>query len=150
MKDLAIPSGSNRQILVNGKTYMVPKFTPSILGQINNWLKDLVPNPKDEARRRMEGLSDAVALAMWSDAVQEAKEWPPMLATADGNRLLMQYNGMPVLIHALLSKANRDVTREESEQIVDAIGLDGVNHILELAGMEIKEPPTPGDDDPKA
>lgn len=150
MKDFSIPAGSHRQFSLNGKVYMVPKFTPSILGQINSWLKDLVPNPKDEARRRMEGLPDAVALAIWSDGVKEARSWPPMFGSAEGNQHLLQYNGMSVLVHALLSKANRDVTREEAEQIVDAIGLDGVNHIMELAGMEIKESPTPGGDDPKA
>ena len=150
MKDLAIVVGSPRQIMVSGKTYSVPKFTPSIIGRMNAWLKDQVPDPRDVAKRRMEGLPDAVALAIWSDAVKEAKTWPPTFGSPEGDEYLMAYNGWNVLVYELLKLTTPGITPDDVNKIVDSIGADGVNEILKLAAMEIREPIDPGGDDPKA
>jgi len=150
MQDLAIATGAERTVLVSGVTYRVPKFTPSIVGRINAWLKDEVPNPKDRARERMAGLSDAVALAIWRDAVEEAQGWPYAFGTPQGDKYLMQYDGATRILYELLSVTTPGFTVEAARTMMNAIGMEGVNHIISLAGVEVREPIRPGDDDPKA
>lgn len=150
MQDLAIATGAERTVLVSGVTYRVPKLTPAILGRINAWLKDQVPNPKDRARERMAGLPDAVALAIWRDAVEEAKDWPPTFGTPKGDAYLMQFDGVTQILFVLLSVTVPGFTIDQARAIVNAIGAEGVNHILSLAGSELREPVRAGDDDPKA
>lgn len=150
MKDLAIVTGVERNVLVAGELFRVPKFTPSIVGRINAWLKDQVPNPKDLARQRMEGLPDAVALAIWQDALQEAKEWPPAFGTPAGDAYLMRYDGASRILYELLSATTPGFTVDRAQQMIHQIGVEGLNHIIELAGGEIRTPVAEGDLDPKA
>jgi len=150
MQDLAIVSGAGRQVMINGTLYMVPKLTPSILGRINAWLKTVAPNPKDEAKERMQGLPDAVALEIWRDAVQEAKQWPPTFGSEWGTQLILNYDGATVVVYEVLSPANPSLTMEQARQIVNMIGLQGLDKIIELASPEIQIPKKAGDDDPKA
>lgn len=150
MQDLAIATGAERTVLVSGATYRVPKFTPAIVGRINAWLKDEVPNPKDKARERMAGLSDAVALEIWRDAVEEARDWPITFGSPKGDLYLMRFDGATRILYELLGVTTPGFTMEQARVMMNAIGIEGVNHIISLAGAEIREPIRPGDDDPKA
>lgn len=150
MQDLAIATGAERTVLVSGVTYRVPKLTPAILGRINAWLKDQVPNPKDRARERMAGLPDAVALAIWRDAVEEAKDWPPTFGTPKGDAYLMQFDGVTRVLYELLKITTPGFDLAAAELMMNAIGLEGINRIIMLAGTEIRDPVNPGADDPKA
>lgn len=150
MHDLAIVTGAERTVIVAGTTYRVPKFTPAILGRINAWLKDQIPNPKDRARDRMVGLPDSVALAIWQDAIEEAKSWPLTMGSPKGDAYLMQFDGATRILYELLRVTTPGFDLGQAEQMMNQIGMEGINHILSLAGMEVRSPVTPGDDGPKA
>lgn len=150
MHDLAIVTGAERTVIVAGTTYRVPKFTPSILGRINAWLKDEIPNPKDRARERMQGLPDPVALAIWQDAVEEARDWPFTFGSPRGDRYLMQFDGATRILYELLSVTTPGFTLDAARQMANQIGIEGLNHVISLAGMEVRQPAHAGDDDPKA
>ncbi len=135
--DYAKAAASPRGLRIGGAEYLVGKFTPRDLGDLGAWLKDQVPDPRLKARELCAGLSDAVALAIWRDLSDEARDWPPSIESYQGNRLLLgTYEGNARLLWVGLRRHNPGVTLEVAARLAEHITLDEVSALVRLGFPE--------------
>lgn len=142
--DYARATGQPRPIELGGKTYQVPILRPAILGELSAWLKEVVPDPRVIARQHMEGLPDEVQKAMWLNAVEEARYWPPSVNSTEGKeRLVSTYDGQVRTLYALLRRTTAGFTQDDAQSLAETMSSDDFDRLFELA--------TPGElGDPKA
>lgn len=141
--DYAHATGAPRTISLDGVDYKVPRLRPRDLGAMQQFVKERVPNPKVEARRLMEGLPDAVAIHIWDQAVEEARDWPPPLGSPQATAILMSAEGQAMFLHLLLSRTTADFTEEKARELAERISVGDMERLIDLS-----RPGEPGD--PKA
>jgi hypothetical protein len=143
--DYARATGQPRTIELAGVIYRVSRLRPSIVGELGAWLKEVVPNPREEARGYMVGLSDEVAKHVWTLAVQEARDWPPSLFSERGEELLLTtFEGQARLLYALLRREAADLTLEKARELADRLEEADFDRLLELAlPAEVGDPKAP-------
>lgn len=146
---LSTQTGSPRPVRIAGREYLVPKFTPRMLGRISAWLETRTPNPKDVARRHIEGLPDGIARHIWDVACREARDWPPSFGNDEGRRLLQSPEGQSQILFVLLSRTVAGFTMEQADALADEMSDDEFSEVMRAAGAEYA-PPRIGGDDPKA
>ncbi len=89
------------------------------------------------ARELCAGLSDAVAIAIWRDLADEAKDWPPSIESREGNRLLlMTYAGNARLLWVALRRHNPGITQETASKLAEHITLEEVAALTRLGFPE--------------
>lgn len=138
--DFARATGSPNSIQINGREYLVSKFTPRDIGDLQNWLKTEIPNPLVEARRLIEGLPDAVAIQIWRTMAKEAKFWPPTLEHDRSNTLLTTTTeGIARLLWVTLRKHNR-IDLAGARELADLIEIDTITELVRLASPESSSP----------
>lgn len=139
--DYARAAGSPRSITIDGKEYRVSKFTPRDIGDIQSWLKSETPDPRQEAKKLMEGLPEIVAVEVWRTLAEEAKSWPPSLGDSRANDLLIgSTEGAARLIWVTLRKHN-GVDLAKAREIATTIDMSDLNELLRLASPESAEVP---------
>lgn len=148
--DYGRPTGQPRKVTLAGVEYQVPKLTPSILGELDTWLKEQVPNPRVAARddlRAMADLPEEVQKHVWTTAVEEARDWPPRHDSVQGNTLLFHtYAGLSQFLFSLLKRTTPGITIEQAGAIVDSLSEDGkdVQALLEAVSPgEVGDPKAP-------
>ena len=130
-----------RSITIDGKEYRVSKFTPRDIGDIQSWLKSETPDPRQEAKKLMEGLPEIVAVEVWRTLAEEAKSWPPSLGDSRANDLLIgSTEGAARLIWVTLRKHN-GVDLAKAREIATTIDMSDLNELLRLASPESAEVP---------
>lgn len=139
-EDFARAVGSPRTIEIDGKEYLVSKFGPRDIGDLQAWLKDQIPDPRLEAKKLIDGVSDAVAIEIWKTMSEEAKSWPPTIFSDEGINLIMSSTeGVARLLWVTLRRENRiDLAR--ARDLVDDVGLDQIGKLIELASPETEAP----------
>lgn len=83
---------------LQGRNYEVGSLTPRAIGELRRFILSQIPDPRDRARQAMEGLPDAVAIAIWHEACDAARDRMPdldseaaleHLATPEGQALFL-------------------------------------------------------------
>lgn len=134
--DFARAAGAPNSIRIDGKEYLVSKFTPRDIGDLQAWLKTEIPNPLIEAKRLIEGLPDAVAIEIWRTMAEESKFWPPTLEHERSNTLLTTTTeGIARLLWVTLRKNNR-VDLAAARELADNIELNTITELVRLASPE--------------
>lgn len=142
--DYARATASPRTISLAGRDYLVGKFTPRDIGDLQAWLKEQIPDPRREAREFMAGMSDEVAKEIWRDAVERAREWPPTIQSTSGFSLLTTtHEGNARMIWVTLRRHNLGFTLDRAREVADLVGIEDINRLVTLAGAE-------GDGSPKS
>lgn len=142
MSDYAKATGQPRRVTLAGVEYSVPRMAPSILGELDAYLKSAVPDPRVEAKKFMEGLPDAVAIHIWDQATADAAYWPPRTLDERGQLLLLTTpGGQAQLVYSLLRRTIAGLTREQAGAIADALSTEDVVALLEAAMPEEFSPP---------
>lgn len=118
-------------VTIGGTEYRPKKFGPRDIGDLEAWLKREVPDPRLMARDLCASLSDAVALEIWRELSQEAKDWPPKLTSAKGNQLLMlTHEGNAMLLWVSLRKYHADITLDKARTMAEDVTLDEIGEVL--------------------
>jgi hypothetical protein len=143
--DYARFTSQPRPIVLDGVQYPVPRLRPSLVGELGAWLKEAVPNPRDEARRHMAGLPDDVAKHVWTLAVEEARHWPPTLFSERGTELLLTtFEGQVRLVHALLRRGVAGFTLDAARDLADRLDQEDFERLFEAAlPGEVGDPKAP-------
>jgi hypothetical protein len=126
-EDYARATAAPRTVTIGGATYLASKFAPRDFGDLAAFLKDQVPDPRLKARELCAGLSDAVALQIWTELSEEAKDWPPTITSRAGNQLLMMtLEGNARIIWIALRRYNPGVTLERARQIAETVTMEEI------------------------
>lgn len=147
-KDTAAPN----HITLSGVTYRVAKQGPRIYGELQQFLKGHVPDPRLKAREIIRDLPDAVALRIWQDFQDEARDWPPALYSLEGNMILTTtLEGATQVVYSLLRKHNAEITMDRARAIAEDMTTDQVNELIRLSmpepDFDPKSEPTPTTED---
>jgi hypothetical protein len=114
--------------------YRPKKFGPRDVGDLEAYLKREFPDPRLMARELCAGLSDTVALKIWSDLSAEAADWPVTVASNRGNRALMlTFEGNAMLLWIALRRHHADVTLDKARQIAEEVTLEEIGAVLNAA-----------------
>ena len=146
-EDYAKATAAPRPIRIGGADYRVGKYNPRDLGDLTAWLKSVSPDPRLKAKELCAGLPDAVALEVWRELSDEARDWPPGLTSYEGNNLLvMTYEGNVQVIWVSLRRHNPGFTMEHARKMAQDITLDEINELIRLGFPEPTFDPksTPG------
>lgn len=118
----------------DGMTYRVAPIGPRVIGELNAWLKEHVPDPRAKARDLCRGLPDGVAIEVWKDLAREAKDWPPILISPQGNRILTTtLEGAIETAWTLLREHNPGFTRDDAARIAARLDFDQINTLIQAA-----------------
>jgi hypothetical protein len=142
-RDLAEITAAPRTFTYGGDEYVVHKLRPRDLGEISAWLMDRTPNPKAEARKVIEGLTDAVAIHIWDQAVEEARDWPPTLDSPKGQAFLSTPDGQSFLVWVALRRSIPGFDRDRARDLSEKLTGEDFSRLMSLVN-----PGEPGD--PKA
>jgi len=131
--DYAKATGSPSSIRINGSEYRVSKFTPRDIGDLQQWLKEQIPDPKVEARKLLEGLPDAVAIEIWKTQAEAAKDWPPTIGDDRAQDLLVTTSeGSARLLWVTLRKHNQ-VDLEKARALAQEAEIETIQQVVRLA-----------------
>lgn len=145
-EDFARATAAPSTFTINGKPYFLGKLTPRSLGDIQAFLKEQVEDPRVRTRRLMEGLPDSVQLAMWQQACDEAKDWPPSLGDEGTFSLLLTEEGQARILWVALRRHNPGFTIEEARRISVEYEMSGdeLNDLItRMSPREIGDPLSP-------
>ncbi len=130
-EDYAKATARPGYVTLAGVEYRPKKFAPRDIGDLEAFLKREFPDPRLMARDLCQGLPDAVALKIWTDLNEEAKDWPVTILSAKGNhRLMFTYEGNAVLIWVALRKNHAEVTLEKARQIAEDVDTEEISELL--------------------
>jgi len=134
-------------LLLGGKDYRLGKIRPRDIGILESWFKEVVPNPKVEARRAMEGLPSDVQIHIWDQAVAQARFWPPTFGSEEGQALLKTSEGIALLVHLSIRQTVASFSLDDARDLADQM------EFTDLAAFLAAIFPAPDDEDesgPKA
>lgn len=138
-KAAAAPS----RITLGGVDYRVAKQGPRIYGELTQFLKSFVPDPRLKAKELLAAIPpDAVALKdvalrIWEDLSREAENWPPSLESFEGNQILTTtHEGATQVVYSLLRRHNADITLERARSIADDITAAEIAEMIRLSMPE--------------
>lgn len=145
MSDLIQATNPTRTLTLGGKDYRVPKIGPREFGELQQWLADRTPNPKDEARKYMDGLPEAVQIHMWDKALDAARSWPPQLSGDPRaiERILTDPSGQATLLFVVLRKTTPGITIEEAGRIAEGMDFDDFGNLWATVMPESDGPKAP-------
>ena len=136
-EDYAKATGAPGYVTIQGVAYRVKKFNPRDLGDLQAWLKKQMPDPRLMARELCAGLPDAVALQIWKDLSEEAKDWPPTVMSWKGNfQLMFTWEGNAMVAWVALRKHQADVTYERALQITADATTEEIAELMRAAFPE--------------
>lgn len=131
--DFAIATASPRRVTIAGGEYLVGKFTPRDLGDLQAYLKESTPDPRLKARELCRELPDAVALRIWLDLNEEAKDWPPSPFSTEGNRALTTTaEGAARVLWVMLRKHNAGIDLPRAREMAESVPFGDLVRLIEL------------------
>lgn len=140
--DYARATAAPNSIRLAGRDFLVSKFTPRDIGELQAWLKSEIPNPREEAKRLIQGVPDAVALQIWRDLNEEAKDWPPSFGSEKATNLLVTSpEGNARLLWVTLRKHNPGFDLAAARTLVESIELDRIHDLIAKASPEAATDP---------
>lgn len=136
-EDFGRATAAPSTIELDGVTYRVAKLGPRIYGELQQFLKGFVPDPRLKAKEIIRELPDAVALKIWQDFQEEAKDWPPSLHSFEGNLILTTtVEGAAAVVWALLRKHAPGLTQAKAREIAEGLSMAEVNELIRLSMPE--------------
>ena len=123
-----------KEVKFGPHTFKIGPLKLRELGQLQRWIREHAPRPTvvlkdylalfetEEARR-------AATLA----AVREEKEWPPLIGTAEGNRVILEdLEGQKQFVAILLRK-HQAVDDATIETILSGLNAEGLTFLFQVA-----------------
>ena len=105
-------------VVLDGVEYRNRKFNPRDIGDLEAYLKREFPDPRLMARELCRGLSDAVALQIWNDLSEEAKDWPVAAMSSRGSyQLMFTWEGNAHLTWVSLRKHHAEIDLAKAREI---------------------------------
>lgn len=149
-EDYGKATGAPSRIAIGGVDRRVAKLGPRIYGELTQFLKSYVPDPRLKAAEilaKLPGVSNEVGLRIWEDFQEEAAAWPPSLDSLEGNVLLTTtYEGAKQVIWSLLRHHDAAMTPEEAGRLAETVTIEEVAELIRLAMPERDfSPKSPGD-----
>lgn len=144
-KDVAAPT----RVMIGGVDYRVAKLGPRIMGELTQFLKSFVPDPRLKAAeilRDLPAVPNEIGLRIWEDFCREAESWPPTLDSYEGNMILTTtLEGAKQVVWSLLRKHDASMTMQKAEQIAESMTHDDISRLLMACQPERTfDPNSPG------
>lgn len=137
MDDYGKATAAPSHITLDGVSYRVAKQGPRVYGELQQFLKSHVPDPRAKAKELCAGLPDAVALRIWTDLSEEAKDWPPSLHSFEGNLILTTtLEGATQVVWTLLRRHQPSLTMERAREIAADLDTSQINELIRLSMPE--------------
>jgi hypothetical protein len=135
--DYSRATGAPGSLRLAGREFLVGKFSPRDIGDLQAWLKEQVPDPRARARELIQGMPESVALQIWKDLSEEARDWPPSFGSAKATSLLTTNGeGIARLLWVTLRRHNPGFNLEAARALADQVDFDDVNRVIALASPE--------------
>jgi hypothetical protein len=117
-------------LILGGKEYRIGRIRPRDIGNLENWFKEVVPNPRSEARKAMEGLPVEVQIHIWDEASREARHWPPRFGDEIGQELIRTSEGIARLVHLSISQSVAGFTLDDARDLANEMDFDELARFL--------------------
>ncbi len=141
-EDYARATDSTQTVEIDGKSWQVSRLTPRDMGDLQQFLREQIPNPRLLARDLCAGMSDEVAKHIWDDLNEEYRTWPPSFGTAEANRhLLHTLEGNARLLWVVLRRTHRNVDLERARELALDVDLEKINEVVSKALPEYARDP---------
>lgn len=111
-EDYARATGAARTFTIEGVDYRAAKLSPRGIGDLQAYLKEVVPDPRRVARDLMDGLPEAVQLKILERAWEDAKSWPPAFGDPKTFHHFLSIEGQARLLWVCFRKHNPNFTLE--------------------------------------
>lgn len=134
---LHIITAAPRAVTLDGRDYRVSPFGPREYGELRRYLADTTPDPRTVARQHMEGLPEAVQIAIWDRALAESKNWPPKLEDPNAiQRVFLETDGQALLVYLALRKTTPGLSREAAAELAERLSDDELYEVWRLVTPE--------------
>lgn len=117
MSDFSRVTAAPATFVVEGKNYLVGQMTPRAVGDLQQFLKEQVKDPRLAVRPLMEGLPDAVQIAMWQEACADAKTCVPDLGSDESMLMLLTEEGQARVLWVAFRRHNAGFTLDTAREI---------------------------------
>jgi hypothetical protein len=129
--DYAKATAAPGYISIGETQYRPKKFGPRDIGDLESYLKREFPDPRLMARELCAGLPDAVALKIWTDLSEQAKDWPVAAMSSKGSyQLMFTWEGNANLAWVALRRYQADVTLDRARQITADATTDEIAELI--------------------
>lgn len=142
-EDYARATAAGRLFTIDGKDYRAAKLTPRAIGDLQAYLKDVIPDPRRVARDLMEGLPESIQLNILHRAYEEAKDWPPVFGDPKTFHCFLSVEGQARLLWVCFRKHNPGFTLEFARELSERyeMEVEDLNRLMDLvAPGEIGDP----------
>lgn len=131
--NLAVVAASPRGVALGEKVYPVSKLTPRMAGRLQALIMDRIPDPRDKARKIMEGLPEAVQIHIYERACDDARGWPPSLGSPEGLAVMMSPAGMALLVELTVAPNVAGFTAADAEALADRMTMEDFHRLMEVS-----------------
>lgn len=133
-EDFARVTAAGRTFTIDGKDYRASKLTPRGVGDLQAYLKEVIPDPRRVARDLMDGFPESVQLEILRRAYEEAREWPPEFGDPKTFHLFLSEEGQARLLWVCFRKHNPSFTLDYARELSRRyeMDIDELNHLMEL------------------
>lgn len=141
--DYALATGAPVTVTAAGRQWVVHTLRPRDFGEIEAWLKSVIPDPRIEAAKllKAQDLPEAVAKHVYDRAVEEAREnWPPTLDSPAAQIQLGTPEGEARILFQVLRRGQPALTLEQAGQLAEQFSPAELQAIFAAAS-----PGDPGD-----
>lgn len=133
-EDFAKVTAAPRTFTIEGRDYRAAKLSPRGIGDLQAYLKEVIPDPRMVARDLMHGLPEVVQLEVLRRSYEEAKDWPPAFGDPKTFHHFLSIEGQARLLWVCFRKHNPgftlDFARELSERY--EMEIEELNRLMEL------------------
>jgi hypothetical protein len=134
---------------INGREYLVSRFTPRDIGDLQQFMKEILPDPRSRVRELIRDLPESVALQVWKDMNAEARDWPPSFGSEQSTSILTTtFEGNARLLWVTLRKHNPGFDLNAARELAGVVEFEDINRIIALASPESAGDPKAGKTDP--
>lgn len=133
-EDFARATGASRTFTIEGKDYRAAKLSPRGIGDLQAYLKEVIPDPRRVARELMNGLPEAIQLDILHRAYEEAKDWPPAFGDPKTFHHFLSIEGQARLLWVCFRKHNPGFTLDFARDLSERyeMEVEELNQLMEL------------------
>ena len=132
--DMGRAVASPELVQIGEAKYMVSKLTARDMGDLQQFVKSKCPDPRLMARELCVGVPDVVALEIWRDLSDQAKDWPPQFGSMAATEVLnFTSEGIGYLLWVHLRRYNKHVDINEASRLAESVTDEEVNAVVRAA-----------------
>jgi hypothetical protein len=126
--------GSPTEIDLGGKSFRVGPLKLRELGELQAFVRKVVPKPTEAVKPLLEGLTADERKALLAEARAEERHWPPAIGTRAGNApVLTTPEGQRLFLRVLIGKHQPGFSNEDAEELMGILAEEDFGVLVGLA-----------------